>query len=108
MGQVGGGEGAVNWQRTSKREKRTIAPKVTMDHVHEESSSSKERSSLLTGVEPLSSGGHCVRLLEGREVGIRLLKLEILNVRSVFVRSFDPMKIDWYRARVDFTAVTCA
>ena len=26
----------------------------------------------------------------------------------VFVRSFDPMKIDWYRAKVEFTAATCA
>ena len=41
-------------------------------------------------------------------VGIPLLKLEIPNVK-VFVRSFDPMKLDWYRAtEVEFSLATFA
>ena len=77
--------------------------------MHEQPSSSKEKEQSTHWGGTIEQLRALCSLIGGcREVGIRLLKLEIPNVRPVFVRSFDPMKIDWYRARVDFTAVTCA
>ena len=76
--------------------------------MHEESSSSKENEQSTHWGGAIEQRRALCSFIGGcREVGIPLLELEIPNVR-VFVRSFDPMIIDWNRARVDFAAVTCA
>ena len=88
-------------------EKRTIAPKVTADH--DQSSTGKKKSGLLTVVATSNSGiscGHCVRLSEGVvRFGIRVVKIgDSKNVR-VFVRSFRLIGIE---QGLSSLAATCA